>query len=353
MRRSDSAALLERAEHQGTRYDERAKRPYQRALLADAAAQLGCDAGRCKRWRSNRNADLYLMPAGTRTWILKILTSKPVETLECEHASLTELFRIAGRHGGFRVPEPGPLFAGRSAYAMEFVQGRPLHAALLEPGFAGAQAVEALRRAGIALGTIHREWSAGTAEFAVDALVEDLAHLPFEPTPGEAATLSRLAGCLRGRSAARARLYLDFDPVNILLAPEGPPVLLDPPERVAVDDVHWDLGTFLFGIRRAAWRWPPAARRLAGMQEALRHAFLGGYAGAGADPPVPDALLLETGELFRLAQLWRWWMKPREFRHPVVGWARVVYAYPLLRSARRERFDELDRLMTRAANRGH
>jgi len=349
--RSDRAALLERAIHQQIDYDERSSESFQRGLVDEALGLLTREAPdvRARHWRSNRNSDLYRFDGGGRSWLLKILTSKPGATIECEYRSLEEVSGIARRSRGFGTPEPLHLFEGRSAYLMTFVDGLPLPRVLADRATSGPRRVELVRDCGQTLGAIHDGWSRGEAPLAAEGWAQELSRLPWKPTDRERAITERVMQRTRGVVLPRTRLYLDFDPANIAVRPDGSIVLLDPPEYEAADAVHWDVGTFLSGLDRIAWRHPLARRRLRRERQRMRQAFLDGYGVAGQALTEPhDELLVALGELVRLAQLWIWWMQPLSFRHRLTGVARMVYAYPLLQTSRRARFGHLARLLDEA-----
>ena len=90
MPRSNRAALLERAIHQQIDYDERSSASFQRELVDEVRGLLTGEASdvRAHLWRSNRNSDFYRFDGGGRSWLLKILTSKPRATIECEYHSV-------------------------------------------------------------------------------------------------------------------------------------------------------------------------------------------------------------------------------------------------------------------------
>jgi hypothetical protein len=291
---ADRAALLERAAFQGIRYDERSSPDYQHALVREACALVGAAPERAARFSSNRNADLWTIAAADGPWLLKILTSKPAATLDCEYAQLVALDAIAVTSGAFRVPAPRALFAGRSAYLMRQVAFRPLVARLADRGESTAALRAGVAACGRALSAIHDAWSAGCRPLDAAAVAADFVHLPWAPGARETALLERRIAALAGRPFAHAQLYLDFDPVNVGHADDGTPLLLDPPERYAVDAVQWDLGVFLFGLRRAVWRRPAAARRHAARLGDLRRAFL-------AWPSTPGSASSGAGGLHRSA----------------------------------------------------
>jgi hypothetical protein len=335
---------LAHAIDQGIRYDSRSDPDYQAECLRFACRDAGCDVADSRRWASNRNADLFLIDSGGARRLLKIQVSKPREVLECEYRSLEALDRLAGTTNAFSVPRPLGWIEGRSAYAMEFVEGQTLDARLRLAGDP-RRCLDTLRACGRAFGTIHREWATGPARFDSCAMREDLRHLPWRSSAVERSALERALRRLDGRELSTARLYLDCDPVNVLVADGGAIVLIDSPEREASDVVEWDLGAFLFGLRRLAWKRPWSAARLRGASGLMRGAFLEGYAGASPERGgCVDPLLLALGEWIRLAQLWAWWLRPMGFRHRVAGFARALYAYPLLLRARAGLIREINAL---------
>ena len=206
-----------------------------------------------------------------------------------------------------------------------------------------------VRDCGRALGAIHQGWSRGEAPLAAEAWRRELSRLPWKPTNRETTILNRVMERTRGVVLPLTRLYLDFDPANVSLLPDGSIVLFDPPEYEATDAVHWDIGTFLLGLDRLGWRRPLAHPRMRRERAWMRRTFLDGYRGVATTlTEYHDELLIELAQLVRLAQLWIWWMQPLSFRHRLTGVARMVYAYPLLSAGRRTRFEQLARLLDEA-----
>ena len=343
--------LLASSVDQGIRYDERSTPEFQAARLREACATVGCADGAWRHFASNRNAELYRIGAadGSGALLLKVLISKPAETLEQEYRSLTDLHGIAQHTGKFRVPRPVALFEGRSAYLMEWVDGSGLDAELRgcpDP----ASRLDVLHACGSAVAAVHHAWSRGSAPLDGEALRRDLTCLPWAARPRERELVERAVARIDGASFPAARLYLDCDPVNVRLAGASRTVvLLDPPERDVIDSVHWDLGAFLFGLHRLAWKWPPAASRIRRAQPRMREAFLEGYAGPAALSSAPDRVLLALAELVRLAQLWSWWLRPLGFRHRAAGLGRAAYGYPLLARARRRAYRALGHTLDAAS----
>ena len=336
-----------------TRADERQRAFFQRKVVDECRDLLSRGRARvtARHWKRNRNSDLFLLEGLQQRWLLKILTSKLPETLETEFRNLEELHRIAGATGAFRVPAPVLFLSGRSAYVMEWVDGDRLDRIFV----AGSRDPERIQplvdRSATALSALHSSWNGGQADDRLTPrrLLLELKSDSFSPSQDEHRLLDRLGNLLRGRESGRTRLYLDFDPVNVLIDREGRPVFLDPPERRITGFPAWDVGTFSFGIRRAAWRSPLSALRFAGIRNRLATRFIRSYEyRSGQDDPVASAILVALSELGRVAQLWSWWLKPFAFRQRIVGIGRAVYAYPLLLRARKERFGEIRRLLDEA-----
>jgi len=307
----------------------------------------GLTPDRFQRWKSNYNADLYLTFWQGRQVVLKILVSKPAATLDMEYASLQELHRIAQREPTFRVAAPVLHLPGRSAYVAEWMAGQPLAAQIGAWRSPGAALQEASRQCGRALSTIHRAWGMGQRMVPIWDILEDFQqHCPWPLSPEERRLLVQLGKQVEHRYTRFARLYLDFDPVNVLMG-QGLPGLLDPPEACLRGPVHWDLGVFTLGLQRSHWRHPgtflwPRREPWKG----LCQAFLQSYAAhTGSSLQLLDHLLITLFETIRLAQLWMWWMTPSQFRYRRSGILRALYAYPLLQQARRHQFRKLKSLL--------
>ncbi len=334
------ARLLAHSIDQGIDYDERSYPEFLAARISDACDHLGCAPEACRPFARNRNANLFRFDHAGKSYLLKVLVSKPAATLDREYANLVRLGEIAERSGAFRVPRPLVQFDGRSSYLMEFVEGQALDRWLCSGDIDSRLPV--LRAVGHAVACIHQPDAASGAMLDAAALREDLGRLPWTPSDGERRILARALGRLEQARVEVARLYMDCDPVNVRVAADGGVIWLDPPERDVVDAVHWDLGMFLFGLRRLGWKRPGKARRLRRDGARMRGAFLEGYAGGGRRlDDETSRLLLAIAELVRMAQLWLWWLRPLAFRHKLAGVARAAYAFPLLQRARRERYAAL------------
>jgi hypothetical protein len=131
-----------------------------------------------------------------------------------------------------------------------------------------------------------------------------------------------------------SRLYMDFDPVNILVTSNLELVVIDPPSETATDSIYFDIGVFLLGLTRAPWSRPWTLAPYAARSQRLRETFLASYGGPDpADARVP--MLLTLVEIMRLGQLWRWWLDPFGFNDRAMGLVRATYAYPWLVNRRR------------------
>lgn len=337
--------LIRRSQNQGICHDHRSGKEYQLSIVEDARQYLGGQRSipvEWCHWTANRNAEFYLLWSGSRRWLLKILTTKPVATLQCEYASLRYLYQIGNECGVFRVPEPVLEFPGKSAYLMNYEEGLRLDRHIMGRANPSVELTGLLTRVGSALAAIHRAWSTGVGGFDAEAAHDDFDHLPWEPTQAERRILRSALSAVDGAPVPTARLYLDFDPVNLLLGPNDSIILLDPPELEVTENVHWDLGIFTFGVRRAGWRNPIRGIRRGTHIGTLTDAFMAGYvARRGFGLSIEEEILTAIAEVTRIAQLWAWWLAPFEFRDRATGIARAVYAYPLLLRARREQFRKL------------
>lgn len=179
-----------------------------------------------------------------------------------------------------------------------------------------------------------------------DILEDFQQHCPWPLSPEERRLLARLGEQVEHRHVRFARLYLDFDPVNVLMG-KGLPGLLDPPEAFLRGPVHWDLGVFTLGLQRSHWRHPQAfLRSRGGWGRELAQDFLQSYtARMGSSLQRLDHLLITLFETIRLAQLWMWWMTPSQFRYWRSGIFRALYAYPWLQQARWHQFRKLRSLL--------
>lgn len=279
--------------------------------------------------------------------VLKILVSKPAATLDMEHASLQELHRIAQGEPTFRVAAPVLHLPGRSAYVAEWMPGQLLADQIGSYRLSAAELRAAVARCGQALSTIHRAWGIGPQMIPIWDILEDFQqHCPWSLSPEERRLLARLGEQVEHRYVRFARLYLDFDPVNVLME-KGLPGLLDPPEAFLRGPVHWDLGVFTLGLQRSYWRHPEAflwPRQRRGRE--LAWAFLQSYmAQTGSSLQRLDHLLITLFETIRLAQLWMWWMTLSQFRYWRSGIFRALYAYPWLQQARWRQFRKLKSLL--------
>lgn len=343
--------MIHRPFHQDLHYDHRRTPSFQSKVVGLAKSrleQLGGGGISAEHWRSSRNADLYLLKSDETEWLLKILVSKPSATIRTEFRHLQDLWALGQGEGSFRVPKPEFFIADRSAYVMEMVDGQRLDSFLYAKDTRPDQAVDLIRRCGQALAEIHRAWLHPTDEAAKAKLLEGLGSLPWRLRSRQKALLQAALAQLRGTDFATSTLYLDFDPVNLLLSDTGQLILLDPPEQSSVGFVEWDIATFLFGIRRAWWRKPIAAPRVLGYHAKLSTAFLEAYAGLAPWVGVNDrgrSLLRTLAELGRVGQFWKWWLRPFQFRHRLEGILRAGYAYPLLVHERRRCFRDLGRLV--------
>jgi hypothetical protein len=339
--------IVRRARHQGIRYDERSTSPYQAAVIARAAEVVGADgSSSVQRWSSNFNADFYRMRTPSDDLMLKIMVSKPAAVLDVEFDALRSLAAIASESKRFRIPQPRVRLAELSAYVTEYREGRLLTDLFLagprEPG----AIVDASRRCGEVLADIHHAWQVPEAPFDAAGVVDDLTtHAGWRFTAAEESVLEAVVARTDGLSVPNARLYLDFDPVNVLVGPDSMPCLLDPPEAVLTGPVHWDVGVFLLGLRRAGWRRPWTVRRGRTIGVEAGRAFLDAYRSCNrtALAAAPDLLPVTLFELVRLAQLSVWWLAPTQFRQKLTGFARTAYGWPLIRRERRSIFDALAR----------
>jgi len=180
----------------------------------------------------------------------------------------------------------------------------------------------------------------------VEKLAADLLEVPWRLSGRESAVIAAALEQLDGERVQLARLFLDFDPVNVLVTPDNAVVLIDAPDRNVVSFVEWDLATFLLGIARAAWPRPCYSAALRRWRDALGNEFRAGYAakcwGGGR---AGTELLIALSGLMRVAQLWMWWLSPFEFRYRLEGTARAIYGYPMLQLARHRLVRTLERLL--------
>lgn len=264
-----------------------------------------------------------------------------------EHASLQELHRIAQGEPTFRVATPVVHLPGRSAYVAEWMPGQPLADQIGAFHASEARLGEASVQCGEALSTIHRAWGMGEKIVPIwDLLADFQQHCPWSLSSEERQLLWKVGKRWEHRPTRFSRLYLDFDPVNVLIE-QGVPGLLDPPEAFIQGPIHWDLGVFTLGIKRSHWRYPLTfLKRRPDLGNRLCQAFLHSYAAqTGISLQPLDHLLITLCETIRLAQLWMWWMTPEQFRYWRSGMLRALYTYPLLQRARWYQFRKLKSLL--------
>jgi hypothetical protein len=209
--------------------------------------------------------------------------------------------------------------------------------------------IETVASCGLALAIVHRRWTTGTGPMVDDETIDDCRkHWPWRPSVEGHRVAFALRETLGGAGCRWSRLYMDFDPVNVLVGPRRPG-LLDPPDTLVIGPIHWDLGVFCVGLERTRWRTlGPRGVRGTRLGD-LRSAFLRGYAsGSGMTLGPADHALIDFFEMLRLAQLWTWWSRPTRFRSLVKGTVRALYAYPKLIRARNERLRRLGGLATAA-----
>ena len=323
--------VLAAARDQGITKDERRTRAFRDAVIRAAWDGLGA-IGDARPWKSNFNADLVLLDIpGRSPLVLKIMVSKPAEVLAAEFKALLRLHEVATKTSAFAVPVPVLDLTERSAYVASLADGRPL-TELLRAGRAPARDAIVGAACGRALWSIHADGDVVMEPFDARAVVDDLVtNGPWGLGSSERAVLERVVAHLHGVPVPVSALYLDFDPVNVLVD-GATPVLLDPPERVVRGPVQWDLGVFSLGLRRAWWRHPARAQRSARAASALGAAADEGYRNAAAASL--SSTVTDVMELVRLAQLALWWSDVTTFRDRATGSIRALVAVPLVRAER-------------------
>jgi hypothetical protein len=336
--------ILGRARFEERCYDRRASSDFQHGLKQQAADALGLgSASSFIKWKRNHNADFYKSAKGPRPLVLKILVSKPPETIKTEYHTLHELYELGAATGAFTVPQPLLGLTESSAYVATELSGVQLSKVLAQSSSRQGVLARLLASTGTALGAIHEAWSTGRETVNIQDIHDDLMqYSPWNLTPAEREIVGRTVRRLQNYTATHTRLYIDFDPVNVVITRDSVG-LLDPPEVHWVGPVHWDLATFAFGMRRSLWRTPWLGnRRRRSILATLIEEFFNAYSSArGITISAPDLLLIDLFQAVRLAQLWTWWKHPFRYRHSLRSALRAVYAYPLVRSERKQRFRRL------------
>jgi hypothetical protein len=323
--------ILQKAKNQQLHYDHRATAMYRNEVVTEASTRLGTE--RFRPWRSNYMADLFSAPGSESQVLLKLVVGKPSEAVDAQFLALGELNGLARRSEGFRVPTPVLNLDGRSAYVMEKLEGQPL-TKLISEAADEATLMSFVEKCGAGLANIHREWREDLSRFPLE-LVEDFnSHSPWVLKDGERRTMERLRLAVASAQVKWSRLYLDFDPVNVLIDGSGVPAFVDPPDTVVSGPIHWDIGVFTLGIERSLWRRPLSMRQNRALVECLRSTFFRAYEEiSGGSLSTLDMIMVDFCEAIRLAQLALWWRDYGRLRRRLKGWARSAYATPLIRSS--------------------
>jgi hypothetical protein len=323
--------VLQQARNQQLHYDHRATSMYRREVVDEASTQL--EVNGFHRWRSNYMSDLFSACNGESEVLLKLVLGKPPEAVDAQFCALQELFALAGRSGTFRVPAPLLNLVRHSAYVMEKVHGEPLTKSISSPVDV-ASLVAFVRKCGAGLAAIHQEWREDPGPFPMELIQDFDAHSPWALGHDERQMLNRLRAAVGTTDVQWSRLYLDFDPVNVLIDHSQIPVFIDPPDTTARGPIHWDLGVFTLGIERSLWRRPLSLRQGRALAACLRSAFVDAYGEtSGRTFSTLDEILLEFCEVVRLAQLALWWGDYGRLRRRLKGWARSTYTSPLIRAS--------------------
>ena len=340
--------MLEKAGTQTIEYDDRSTPEYQQGLIDELGDSLSFRPESRTKWYSNYIADFYKGRIEDKDVLLKIVVGKPRERADEQYAALRDLYDT-GASAGFHLPEPIHLVEGRSAYVMGFVKGTLMSRALVDRHASREQIVEAAARCGRALAAIHDRWTDPARSAPVDQMIGELhERSPWKLSAAERALIDGVRSTWADRKSPEVRLYMDFDPVNVLLDASGEPVLIDPPEEDVRGAWHWDVGTFTMGVERAWWRSPWKLPLASPTLKAARDAFLAGYEqGRGTPFDDADRMLIAVCERIRLAQLSLWWRTPRAYRHGLKSWARDFYSRPLIHRTQRKQLRRLASMIER------
>lgn len=340
--------MLERAGTQAIEYDHRSTTEYQQGLIDELMQTLAFVPADRTKWYSNYIADFYKGTIEERPVLLKIVVGKPPERADQQFAALQGL-HVTGNAKGFSVPEPIHLVEGRSAYVMGFVDGSLMSRAMVGSRIPRGTIVHAAARCGAALAAIHEGWSDSTTPASVAPMIDELEErAPWKVRPKERRLIDEVRAAWTDRTTPETRLYMDFDPVNVLMDPSGAPILIDPPEEDIRGPRHWDIGTFVSGIDRAWWRTPWTLPLSAPALRAATDAFLQGYEdGSGVPLERHDRMLISLCERIRLAQLSLWWRTPGVYRHALKSWARDFYSRPLIHRTQRKQLRHLSSISGR------
>lgn len=340
--------ILVNASQQAVEYDDRSTPSYQDELLAELNTRFGFILDGNGKYHSNFIADFFKGDINGVTVLVKVVVGKSMNQAKYEYETLRELAMLADT-GTFCVPEPIELLEQRSAYIMRFVVGPLLSRAIVRGNSAeSARLFQALRNCGQALGEIHEHWARKDESVDLDEIVAQLCEwAPWRVSDRERRILSGVRRAWGEMPMEATRLYLDFDPVNVLIAEDGCAVLIDPPAEDVTGPLHWDLASFLFGIDRAWWGIP-WARPQADRVKRFRYWFLLGYQqGRRLTLHERDLMLVAVCERVRLAQLGLWWATPRVYRNRFKSWARHLYSGPLIRRVQERQLEDLEHLVSR------
>jgi hypothetical protein len=246
-------------------------------------------------WQSFK-ADFVTIRRGDDTVTLKFGDNWSVDDPTFVASEIARVRRLLAElpGGGVRMPAALGWSDDPPAVALETVTGRRLFdvvRAMDDPD----RVADLVTRSGRAIGAYHRAQPAPPDRAAATAAAGDLR---------SAARRVLVRGSLitpLESTLDRARGYR-FSPNDFLVDETGGLVLLDPPHVRKYDYIHRDLGAFLYELHRACAGERPAKGASRASLDALRVAFLDGYADESPDSAI-DAVDVWVMDLYSLARV--------------------------------------------------
>jgi len=336
--------ILHQSINQGLKYDNRSTKAFQDSVINEVSRLEEIPVGEIKSWISNINSDFFKYPKEGQEYILKILVSKPESTIITEYNNLVDLYSLSENFDFFTTPNPKRLLPEKSAYVSNYLKGLNLAELINDKNTDFDTLNELFYDAGKTLSIIHKHWDQGNAKIDIEDVIEDIKlNSPWKLTTKELSILSRLKEKLVGHEVPYVILYQDFDPVNVVYY-ESTIGLLDPPENNLNGPLHWDIASFIFGVKRAPWKRPfKLLLNNKEYEQVFISSFLDGYSNQGnINLDEADLILIDLFQVARLSQLWIWWKTPLMYRRKLFGIMRYIYAMPILKKNKNKLFQLLN-----------